>query len=173
MAEPAEEVEKWKTSEAKKYLEALILDGSVTAESDPNEVYNSLEEFQMYNIRNFKSNLRNLIASINLKEELARFDIEAVEHHMGLHPRPQLTQQNYPFWDTSSAKTLLVNDMNNGLELIMAPKDLRNTRPEYQAFPLDVFRRHIHQEKRRLLQSSYRLFQKDQKAKRKQKKRGE
>jgi hypothetical protein len=61
--------------------------------------------------------------------------------------------------------TLLAEDINGGLHQIFTPSQLRNTRPEYQEFPLDVFRRHIHQEKRRLVQSNYALFKKEQKRK--------
>jgi hypothetical protein len=164
MAEP-EEPEPWKTSKAKKILSSLILDGTVTAESDTDVVYNSQEEFQQYNIRSFKTNLRNLIAGLKLKEERAFFDNAAIEHHLLHFPRPQLTNRNYPFWDTSSAMTLLAEDINEGLHQQMTPSQLRNTQPEYQEFPLDVFRRHIHQEKRRRIQSNFALFKKEQKRK--------
>ena len=36
--------------------------------------------------------------------------------------------------------------MDQGLHLMMKPKELHQTRPEYKEFELEKFRKHIHQE---------------------------
>ena len=52
----------------------------------------------------------------------------------------------------------------------MQPKDLHATRPEYAAYPLTVFRNHIHQELRARKERPYWLVQKQKKEEKKRKK---
>jgi hypothetical protein len=145
----------WQDSDAKKELALLILDGTVTANSDPNQVYNSSIEYQQYDIKNFKRNLKSLIHSLAKKEENALFDAAAVAHDRQLYPRPALTSGGYPFWDTSEARVLLSADIDADLHLAMSPRDLWNSRDEYQVFPSHVFRQHIHQESVRRLAKGF------------------
>jgi hypothetical protein len=101
-----------------------------------------------------------LFASIKRKEDCALFDSAAVESFRSLHPRNQATQRNYPFWDTSEASRLLEKDIDDGLHVLMTPKELYNTRQEYKEFPLAVFRKHIHQARQAGVQSSYWMHRK-------------
>jgi hypothetical protein len=162
--------EPWANSEAKKMLIVMINDGTITEDSNVEEVYNSQQEFQKYNIRNFRTNIRNLIAAIRRREECARFDTAALETFRELHPRPPVTHGDYPFWDTSEASRFLTFDIDNGRHLQMTPKQLRNTRQEYQAFPLNIFRKHLHQERQRRIKKSYWLYKKQKEENQKQNK---
>jgi hypothetical protein len=165
MATTNEDPEPWAKSEAKKMLELLILDGTVTEESDPNQVYNSQDEFQEYEIRNFKTNLRNLLATVRRNEERAQLDSTSVASFREINPRQEVTRQGYPYWDTSVARTMLSIDIDDGLNQTMTPSQLYNMREEYQAYPLDVFRKHIHQECNRRLKKSYGMFKQEKKEK--------
>jgi hypothetical protein len=93
-----------------------------------------------------------LLAALKIKEERVIFDSAAIDFHQLNFQRLQLTNQNYPFWDTSRTMTLLAEDINGGLYQLFMPIQLRNNQPEYHEFPLDVFCQHIHQEKRCLVQ---------------------
>ena len=57
-------------------------------------------------------------------------------------PRPR----DYPNWHQSEARLLLKADITAGLHKTTSPKDLYMTRPEYQLFPLEVFRKHIYED---------------------------
>ena len=58
-------------------------------------------------------------------------------------------QQTYPNWHTHEARHSLRQDIAEGKHKAMKPKELHETRTEYQQFPLDVFRHHIYQEAER------------------------
>jgi hypothetical protein len=151
----AEKPEPWQYSHAKEVLDQYILEGKVTANSDPHTVYLMNEEFKQYDEKRFKSNLKSLLKSIEKKEALAKFDLEALAHDQAHFPRPETTVRGYPFWDTSEARTLLAKDVDDDVDLTLTPRQLWNSREEYQAFPIVVFRQHIHQERYQREQSSY------------------
>jgi hypothetical protein len=48
-----------------------------------------------------------------------------------------------------------LKDIEEGRLAIMKPKALRESRDEYLAFPLDVFRKHIHQNRRIQVEGAY------------------
>jgi len=62
------------------------------------------------------------------------------------NPRNKLTSRGQPFWDTHQANDLLAKDVKSGKASTMTPLILHSTRPEYQEFHLEVFRKHIYQE---------------------------
>jgi hypothetical protein len=161
----------WGESDAKKILELDILVGVVTEDSDPLAVYQSHDAFQDYKLKNFKANLKRLIKTLRNKEERSIFDAEAVKHDTELFPRAELTLRGYPFWDTSEAKVLLASDVEDGIDAEMKPFDLWEMRPEYKAFPLHIFRKHIYQERRRHKQSLFCLIKEEKKKNKKNKKR--
>jgi hypothetical protein len=151
----AESPEPWRFSHAKDILTQQILEGTVTQNSNPNNVYSSNDEYMRYDIKKFKSNLKSLLKSLDNKEERAQFDIEAVAHDMALFPRAAMTVGGYPFWDTSEAKLLLTNDIEQGVDLQLQPRDLWNSREAYKLFPYKIFLRRIHQERRNRTNSTY------------------
>ena len=62
---------------------------------------------------------------------------------------------SYPHWDGSAAQGLLKVDVDEGRHINMRPQELRKTRVEYASFPVDVFRKHIHQEVRSRKDKAY------------------
>jgi hypothetical protein len=147
--------EPWQFSHAKEKLLQRILEGEISETSDPENVYQSDPEFQQYSRRNFRTNLKNLIASVGKRLANAEFDDLALVHDQTFFPRANLTNGGYPFWDTSDAKRLLTSDIDNRLDEIMENEDLWRSRPEYMIFPLQIFSKHIHQERTSRTQSSY------------------
>ena len=154
----------WAQSVAKQILEQSILEGNVTERSNPDIVYAEHDEYSKYDKRKFKHHLKHLLTTLTRYEKNATFANNAVANATKNHPRNELTIRGYPFWDTSQARLLLMNDINNGLTTTMKPRELWETRKEYKEFPLDVFRQHIYQENTRRKASTYWLSRKNKKA---------
>ena len=73
-------------------------------------------------------------------------DQRAYDVHRKNHPRPQLDPRGKPQRHGSEAEKFLEEDLENGLfDDKTTPVMLRQSRPAYQEFDLDVFRGHIHQ----------------------------
>ena len=69
----------------------------------------------------------------------------------------------YPHWDGSEAQRLVKIEFNDGKNNTMAPSKLCVTREEYNSYPVDVFRKHIHQEVRSHRVTAYWLARKQEK----------
>jgi len=92
---------------------------------------------------------------IEKQQAKADFDSKALASDRHVHPPPAITSRGYPRWCGSEAERLLKADIDDGNLTGIKPKDLHQSRPEYQAFPLKVFRDHIAQETRSRLGRSY------------------
>jgi hypothetical protein len=150
-AEPS----KWKDSRAKMLLRQDILDGKVTASMKPKQVFEMRAEYKPYGIKNFRSNLYSLRSVTKENQQKADSDAAALAHDRCIHPKAVYTPKGYPRWDGSDAQRFLKEDMESCLTNRFDPSVLRETRPEYKAFPLKVFRDHIYQEVRSKTGSSY------------------
>jgi hypothetical protein len=150
-----EEPEPWQFSHAKEKLVQRILEGEITADSNANIVYNSDPDFMVYDLRNFKTNLKNLIQSISRRVSNAEFDDAALAHDQSLFPRPNLTLGGYPFWNGSAAETALAEDIDNNLDRTITTQELWNSREVYLVFPFHIFSQHVRQERTSRTQSSY------------------
>ena len=102
--------------------------------------------FQKYDMGNFKTNLKNLINSIAENKEAVKCDEGWLLHDQSIIQRREGTPRVYPRWDLHQAKSLLRKDIQQKLHEKIKPELLRMTRPEYQEFPLNIFRKHIYQE---------------------------
>jgi len=148
------ELEPWRNSRGKKILRKGIVDG-IYPESMPVEViHQSHELFKERPLVRFKDNLKNLRAAIAREQGRADADEAALKHDLQIHPTPA-NSKDYPRWAGSAAAAHLKADVDAGLHKQMAPKELRQTRKEYEEFPLDVFRNHITQEVRSRTTSAY------------------
>jgi hypothetical protein len=116
----------------------------------PKEAYNLRPIFSQYGgYKNFPSRLRSArnqeIAKINRNAS----DEQAFAHDRNLFPIVACNARGLLRWGGSNAENLLRQDISNGRHYNLSPKELHNSREEYQNFPLDRFRDHIHQEVRR------------------------
>ena len=89
-----------------------------------------------------------MLGSVNNKEPTwaNSDDEEALIHDRKLYPQTTHNSLNLPNWNGSEAQRLLKVDMDNKVNVSLKPKELYESRLEYQVFTLKVFRGHIYQE---------------------------
>ena len=155
----------WRTSEAKKALFLLLEndhDGDLHAK-DPKDVQKLSHLFQAYEYANFKTNLKNLKASIAKDKGATKKDEEIFLHDRSVIQSKENCDRGYPRWSISQAKRSLRKDIQDKKHENIKPKQLWKTRPEYQKFPHDVFRKHIYQEEISQVGRSYWMHKKKMK----------
>ena len=155
---------KWGKSKAKDLLRHDIITGVVKPEMDGATVFLMRPEYQLYKEDNFKSNFKNLREVIDKQYKRMQQDVQFYAHDRGLllelrkkEPLPGADNQ----WHQSEARRLLKIDIDNGEHTRKKPSVLYKSREEYQEFPPDVFRKHIHQE---VDERSSRLFRFEKKS---------
>ena len=146
--------EKWAKSKAKQLLRQDIIDGKVTDDMNPEDVYNSRDEYKRFELQNFKTNFKNLKESVYTAYEAMGEDCEIYGHDIALLKiiRANDPPRKVP-WHKSEAKLLLEKDIDDGKHVAImdngkkiTPKELYQTRLQYREFSLAVFRDHIYQE---------------------------
>lgn len=113
------------------------------------EIYKSHPWFQLYPLKNFKTNIKTLQKASAKLKKIVREDEKEIWSELIAFPRSELTCRGYPFWHIHPAQKLLEKDVKEGKADRMKPKELWSTQAEYQKFPELVFCHHVHQEKRR------------------------
>jgi hypothetical protein len=142
---------------AKEILIVEISEGRVTKAMGPKHTYSMKEEYRRVDYTRFRANLNNLHIALSKVQGRADVDEAAVAHDRMLYPiNVDNPSASYPRWGGSESARLLKIDIDNDLHLTMTPKQLRlfEDRP-YRLFPLEVFRRHIHQEVRSRISTAY------------------
>jgi hypothetical protein len=152
---PKEKEIPWRKSKAKKLLQDDIKNRVITDTMKARDVYNMRLEYQEYRYDRFQANLRALHKLFELRETEAVEDQADFYHDCQLHPRSELTSRGCPYWDTSVARQLLLQDIEDGLHEIYLPSILWQTSNEYQKFPMITFRDHIYQEIRSVKGRAY------------------
>ena len=141
---------KWKKSLGQSLLQRLINnERSKVHTMEADEIWNSEPIFQQYPFEKFEEYVTTLKAAAVKEKEIATINEEEIWKEILAYPRGYLTDRGLPFWDTHDAKSLLDEDVRDGTADRLKPKELRETRQPYREFPLDVFRPHIYQERRR------------------------
>lgn len=143
-----EEEKSWRKSEAKKLLAQDIIDGTIPEDMDWKDVFQWRPEYTLSNYRLFKSRLDGLRNQISAAKKRAKRDEKALSVDRKLYPACLHDDQGALRWDGSAAQSWLKNDVAENKHKEMKPSELYLERPCYQAFSLDVFRGHIHQEVR-------------------------
>ncbi|CAB9527103.1 hypothetical protein SEMRO_1942_G306770.1 [Seminavis robusta] len=128
-------------------------------------------EFAEYGKNRFGPNLRNLQSAIARDYNRMAKDCAYFGNDMSVLLEQR--KENPPVersWHTSEAKTLLEEDITNGIHLSIdqetgkkiEPKAIYRLRPEYREFTLKVFRNHIYQEvkRREKIESKHRFGKK-------------
>ena len=151
----------WET--AKALLTKDIFSGMLKPTMRPKEAYSMREEYKEVEYKKFRANLNSLRKACEKLSNRAMVDSAAVTHDLEIHPIRKNALGVYPHWDGSEAQRLLKIDVKNGKNNTMAPCKLRMTREEYNSYPLDVFRKHIHQEVRSHRVTAYWLARKQEK----------
>jgi hypothetical protein len=149
----APEPQRWRDSDAQKLLRQLLATGMIPESGmKPKDIWDNIcssrPEFAGFHFKNFPSRLRSARQQGIQKGSRAVSENAAFEHDRLLFPPATHNQRGEPRWHGSPAESLLKHDVAEKRHEKMAPQLLRETRVEYMEFPLDVFRKHIHQEVR-------------------------
>jgi hypothetical protein len=172
-AAPSDPPSPWRNSQAKHLLKEDIVKGLVYSSMPAKEVYQMRPEwYKRYKFNNFKTNLDSLHKRITKDKDRADEDLAAFLHDMAILPHPtNAAAAAYPRWQDSEAEQLLKSDIEAGVGTTsLKPQQLWESRIEYQAYPLNVFRKHIHQEMRAETEKGYWLNKKKEKEEKKKKK---
>lgn len=152
---------KWEYSDARKLLKDALVKGhdangnEVSLVSGPGqyprhifELFKDLPEFQESDFgskKHFGSRLLSLRNIVKEKKYWVARDAIALENSLSKHAIPTHDHRgNPPFVDI--ALPLLQDDMDKAKHKQLLPRKLHKTKPEYKQHPVDVFRKHIHQE---------------------------
>ena len=149
----APEPHRWRDSDAQKLLRQLLATGMIPESGmKPKDIWDNIcssrPEFAGFHFKKFPSRLRSARQQAFKKGQRAVNENAAFEHDRLLFPPPTHNQRGEPRWHGSQAESLLKHDVAEKRHETMAPQLLHKTRIEYMDYPLDVFRKHIHQEVR-------------------------
>lgn len=136
----------WANSKAKSILRQGILDGTIKLDVDELALYESNDEHKKWKFENWQSNLRNLRNAIARDRGRMARDARDFGHDKGQVRHLRQNDSTPVPWHKTACPKLLKKDIDEGQHLTMAPRELYITKPEYQQFPLSVFRKHIYQE---------------------------
>ena len=149
----------WNNSTAKALLqkdlamEIIPLDGRTMGAQ---AVYASRPEYSAFPFEFFKRRLSTLRREAKSQNVRRADDVAAYARDRLLFPQPLYDAKGNLRWEGSAAENHLKLDIANGLHQQMRPRELHQTRAEYQAFDANIFRDHIYQEvKRRKFMSSF------------------
>ena len=148
----------WTFSLARELLVKDIKDGAVGIGQlafHASQVYVRRLEYAEYDYDEFARYYSQLRAKYDQLHYLAHIDSQSLAHDLTLGLRTN--NKPYTIWQGSDAEKALKEDMEKGLHLAMKPRELIKTRPEYAPWAnhLSVFRDHIHQAKREVLERPY------------------
>ena len=167
--EPAESVG-WAKSRSKQVLRRRILNGDITMKMKPKTAfhmdYDVHKEWEKPAKRydSWAGGFNRLRNAIDRDKGRMIKDVQQFAQDMAIVKR--IRDQNpsaQPRWYGSKAEKLLAQDVKDGKHLEMKPRFLHTTKDEYKVFDLDVFRKHIYQEKDKTAKRDKR-FEKKKKA---------
>lgn len=143
-------VEKWWTqgsiSKGYSLLYNLYMESEGTGiENMPvRTLWQSHAAFRCYSFEAFSDYNEKMIRLTKKHKKVVMQDEADFQHDMSLIPEKSML-----VWYTHPAKELLKKDVESGVASTMYPKDLRETRIEYQDFPIQKFCSEVHHEKQR------------------------
>lgn len=146
----------WRNSKAQRLLQDLMMSGELRCDEGarlaPLEVWNTYcrprQEFSGFLYSKFPARLRAMQKRHVTNGGRAAEEAALLAHHKQHFPVSTHNHRGEPRWNGSDAERLLKLDVSAKEHELMCPQLLHGTRVEYQAYPLEVFRKHIHQEVR-------------------------
>jgi hypothetical protein len=142
----------WRNSKAKDQLIKDLKDGTIpvfAADMPPLVAYRSRQVYQDHDYEQFRDHLNDLRKKIREKKDRSFQDAAALEHDRAICPKAMHDHRGFPKWDVSEAQKLLSKDVEDGKDKTCSPQELWHSNDAYKEFPLEVFRGHIYQERRR------------------------
>lgn len=163
--DPAAEPEAWIKSRAKAKLRLLLMDESSWVQlCTPEQIHESDDDFKQYPLVRFKVNFNTLKSSIELERTIVAFDDKAVKEHQQKFPRNATTERGYKFWNKHPAEKRLQEAVKLGATSNRKPSSVQQDHPDFQEFPLPVFRTHLYQEQRKKKESPFWQKKRNEKA---------
>ena len=143
----------WRSSQAK----AIVLEDLKNGKLPLNEkkvsakqawtVYHELPEFKGVCYKKFKDRLSDHRRAVQKQKSQYEREELAFQHDRIIHPRDEThDRRGKLIFSHHPASNLLCQDLKNGAYPRMTPSELRNSRPEYKLFSLQVFKERIYQE---------------------------
>lgn len=127
------------------------LDGELENVEDLyNNLWRDKKEFKdfPFDKKTYERRIKSLQKIVRDDQNCAMRDEVLLSQDRVIHPKSTHNARGVPRWEGLVVDSLRL-DMDAGLHNFLGPKELWLTRQEYQQYPLDVFRKHIYQEKRR------------------------
>jgi len=134
----------WK--KARDLLVQDIAGGFIPDDMNPSDVQQLRVEYCVCIVENFKKNLQSLRKRMKKKSDTAITDGLFLNADRETFPETGPSLFPYPRWPGSAAERLLKQDISDGHVENQKPQTVWLSRPEYQVFPLSIFRKHIYQE---------------------------
>ena len=132
----------WRSSKTKDLLQANIHNRLIEAETNPRDAFFERPEYAKTSWKQFPQRLRAAKKYVTAEEDRASADKALFLQHKQLPKSPAIGKE----WNKSQAQKFLREDIDSKKNDQMTPKELYNTRKEYQDFSLEVFRKHIYSE---------------------------
>ena len=138
--------EKFENSVSKALLRIDILQGRVTDATSPKAAYDlHPEEHHKWKYQAWCGAMKRLLAAVDRDQDRMQWDVLSYGHDIAII-QAQRSEPADAAWHRSPAYRLLKQDIDDRKNEQLAPKELWMSRPEYQAFDLQCFRKHIYQE---------------------------
>lgn len=153
MPKKKKKVENWRTSKGRELLLADVRSGTIHADMDDEEAFQSRPEFAVGESleeakRLFEGRLKSARGIIGRKNTRASSELALLREDRKVHPPPPTNHRGEPRWEGSVAQKLLKQDVAEKKHVGMKPSEFHQTRPEYQAYPPKVIKGHVEQEVR-------------------------
>jgi hypothetical protein len=142
----------WRNARARAIILQDLEPGGVLVDMDHLDAelifdyYKEMPEFEKVAFDQFEARLAAHRVQSGKARLMARRDAEAVARDNTIHPRQLHNSRGEPVFDMHPAKRLLRMDVNSGLHDIFGPAALRQKRPAYRIFKLEIFKNRIYQE---------------------------
>jgi hypothetical protein len=142
----------WRKAEAREIILDDLRSGKLplTEEELPTweawESYQGMPEFGHVVYSQFEARLKDHRKQVSRSLGSATLQQQAYEHDRQLHPPQTHNQHGKRNFNMSSAKPLLVEDVQNELHESMTVEELWLSREEYQEWEIGVFRRRLSQQ---------------------------
>ena len=159
-----EETRVWKNSNAQHVLLSLLVSGEIPcteiSKAQMQEIWNlhclPRQEFDGFLFAKFPARLEAMQKRHLEHRGHAELEQDVFVLHKQHFPTPTHNHRGEPQWHGSDAERFLKADVAAKTHETMPPQQLQRTRMAYQHYPLEVFRKHIHQEVR--LQKLHRQY---------------
>ena len=94
-------------------------------------------------------------ALVSQKVRRAATEEAIYQEDMRHHTHKEITCRGTPFWNKHAAKAMLIKDVEDGIGRTMKPRQLWESREEYQAFPYEFFRKRVYEVRQKALAAPY------------------